>query len=137
MRLAKVVIGEDGITAIFVNGEFYRSGDYYHDKIDDWYEGFKSGLSYVGMPFKEEDPYYLDDDDGFCEEGVGPEDGEGLDEFLKRYEEEKQYFLSLPPIEDRHDLFYNVANVWECTQCKKWHEKKEVIEKEPCYGEEK
>lgn len=41
--------GYDGVTAIYVDGKLHRSGDYYHDKIEDWFDGFVNGLQFAGL----------------------------------------------------------------------------------------
>jgi len=40
--------GGDGVTALYVNGELEKYGDYYHDKIDEWIEGFEAGVKMTG-----------------------------------------------------------------------------------------
>lgn len=47
-RLAQVVTfcdekEGDTVTALYLNGELRREGDYYHNHIDDWVEGFLEG----------------------------------------------------------------------------------------------
>lgn len=37
----------DGVTALYLHGKLFKYGDYYHDKIDEWIEGFISGLEYI------------------------------------------------------------------------------------------
>ncbi len=37
----------DGITALYRDGKLHTSGDYYHDKIDDWLTGFEAGMREV------------------------------------------------------------------------------------------
>lgn len=32
--------GEDGVNAIYLDGEIVKYGDYYHDKINDWIAGY-------------------------------------------------------------------------------------------------
>lgn len=34
----------DGVTALYIDGGMHIYGDYYHDKIDNWVEGFLAGL---------------------------------------------------------------------------------------------
>ena len=36
--------GGEVSTALYVNGEYLFGGDYYHDKIDDYVEGFLAGV---------------------------------------------------------------------------------------------
>lgn len=57
----------DELSALYINGKLVDSGDYYHDKIDDWFGGFKDGLSFEGRPFIERIYYYDDDVDDFPE----------------------------------------------------------------------
>lgn len=40
--------GGDGVTALYVNGDLQKYGDYYHDKIDNWIEGFEAGIKFTG-----------------------------------------------------------------------------------------
>lgn len=37
----------DGVTALYINDALWTYGDYYHDKIDDWIQGFLEGLDYA------------------------------------------------------------------------------------------
>lgn len=37
----------DGITAIYIDGDLFKYGDYYHDKIDEYITGFVDGLKYI------------------------------------------------------------------------------------------
>jgi len=39
--------GGDGIHALYVDGELHKYGDYYHDKIEVWINGFSDGLKYA------------------------------------------------------------------------------------------
>jgi len=41
----------DGVTAIYIYGVLFTYGDYYHDKIDDWVQGFIDGLEYAMASF--------------------------------------------------------------------------------------
>lgn len=41
----------DGVTAIYIDGELYKWGDYYHDKIDDWCRGFLDALIFADINF--------------------------------------------------------------------------------------
>lgn len=50
----------DGMTALYLDGELFRTGDYYHDKIDDWIEGFIAGLEYGEVPVKQKRSYVLE-----------------------------------------------------------------------------
>jgi len=40
--------GGDGVTALYVNGQLEKYGDYYHDKIDEWIKGFEAGIKMTG-----------------------------------------------------------------------------------------
>jgi hypothetical protein len=60
----------DGSTAIYINGKLKKSGDYYHDKIDDWISGWLSGLidgnvdirvTCADVPLQEETEHWLCD----------------------------------------------------------------------------
>ena len=42
----------DGVTALYVDGALYKYGDYYHDKIDFWVEGFIDGVCQVKRVFQ-------------------------------------------------------------------------------------
>lgn len=33
--------------ALYIDGELYKYGDYYHDKIDEWIDGFIEGVKYT------------------------------------------------------------------------------------------
>jgi hypothetical protein len=37
----------DGITALYINGEWFTQGDYYHDKISDYIAGLVGGLEFA------------------------------------------------------------------------------------------
>lgn len=39
----------DGITGFYIDGKFMFSGDYYHDKIDDYIQGYIDGMIQAGM----------------------------------------------------------------------------------------
>ncbi len=39
----------DGVTALYINGKYHSHGDYYHDKIDHWINGFIAGLTHAGV----------------------------------------------------------------------------------------
>lgn len=39
--------GGDGITALYIGNELETYGDYYHNKIDEWIDGFISGLQHL------------------------------------------------------------------------------------------
>lgn len=51
MRLCRVSFAyeSDGVTALYIDGKLHTHGDYYHDKIDDWINGFIEGLKYAGQ----------------------------------------------------------------------------------------
>lgn len=34
----------DGVTALYMNDKLYTHGDYYHNKIDTWIDGFIDGI---------------------------------------------------------------------------------------------
>lgn len=36
----------DGVTALYIGDNLNTYGDYYHDKVDDWVEGFLEGVRY-------------------------------------------------------------------------------------------
>lgn len=35
----------DGVTAMYIDGKLRIEGDYYHDKIDHWIDGYLEGLT--------------------------------------------------------------------------------------------
>ena|ERR1035437_1616445 len=43
--------GMDGAYALYINDDLYKYGDSYHNKIQDWYRGFKNGLNYSNITF--------------------------------------------------------------------------------------
>jgi len=47
--------GGDGVTALYIDGSLQVTGDAYHDKIDEYLEGFTEGLKYGGVDFDFED----------------------------------------------------------------------------------
>lgn len=40
--------GGDGVYALYIDGELYKYGDYYHDKIEIWIDSFYDGIKYTG-----------------------------------------------------------------------------------------
>lgn len=46
--------GGDGIYALYINSILHKYGDYYHDKIEEWFGGFKDGLEYLNINFEYE-----------------------------------------------------------------------------------
>lgn len=44
----------DGVTAVYIDGKLHTHGDYYHDKIDNWVEGFIDGLKFAEVSFDED-----------------------------------------------------------------------------------
>jgi hypothetical protein len=49
----------DGVTALYVNGKYHIHGDYYHNKIGDWIDGFLAGLKFAKQEFSQE-TWYVD-----------------------------------------------------------------------------
>ena len=43
----------EGVHAIYIDGVLEKYGDYYHDKIQNWIEGFLSGSRWAGIEFEE------------------------------------------------------------------------------------
>jgi hypothetical protein len=43
--------GGDGVDALYINGMLHKYGDYYHDKIGEWIEGFLGGIKYAGINY--------------------------------------------------------------------------------------
>jgi len=41
--------GGDGVYAIYIDGSLHKYGDYYHDKIEDWIQGFIDGVKWSGV----------------------------------------------------------------------------------------
>lgn len=41
--------GDDGIYALYIDGELEKYGDYYHHKIENWIEGFIDGVKWSGV----------------------------------------------------------------------------------------
>lgn len=54
--------GGDGITALYVNGNLESYGDYYHNKIDEWIDGFVEGVKFTGAYVEVESETCEDDD---------------------------------------------------------------------------
>jgi hypothetical protein len=50
------------VTALYIDGKLHTSGDYYHDKIDDWINGFIAGLEFAEVKF-ELDEHHIPGDD--------------------------------------------------------------------------
>ena len=44
--------GGDGVHAIYIGGNLHKYGDYYHDKIEEWMEGFVGGLEWCGLEIR-------------------------------------------------------------------------------------
>lgn len=42
----------DDVTAMYINDALWTYGDYYHDKIDNWIQGFLEGLDYATAEYK-------------------------------------------------------------------------------------
>ncbi len=40
---------DDCSTYVYIDGKYYKHGDWYHDKIDDFMKGFCDAMSYLGM----------------------------------------------------------------------------------------
>ena len=40
------------VSALYIDGELWHYGDYYHDKIDDWIKGFLNGLKFAKISFQ-------------------------------------------------------------------------------------
>ena len=80
--------GGEEVTALYVDGNLYVYGDYYHDKIDSWIEGFLGGLRHAGTSVREKG--WNVSSSGFvidvCENGNTPP---GLFENLKDHLEEE------------------------------------------------
>lgn len=38
--------GGDGVYALYINGELFKYGDYYHDKITIWIDAFIEGIKW-------------------------------------------------------------------------------------------
>lgn len=38
----------EDVKVVYINGKYFMQGDYYHDKIDEYIEGFVKGLEYNG-----------------------------------------------------------------------------------------
>lgn len=54
--------GGDGVYALYVEGKRIRYGDYYHDKIQNWIDGFKESLKFSGAIVIEEEIKVQDED---------------------------------------------------------------------------
>jgi hypothetical protein len=50
--------GAEGITALYIDGKLHTYGDYYHNKITEWINGFIAGLIRAGVT-TEENKIYL------------------------------------------------------------------------------
>lgn len=51
MQIDYVCFGDDQKEALYIDGNLYMDGDYYHDKISDKIEGFLKGLDYCNSIF--------------------------------------------------------------------------------------
>jgi hypothetical protein len=52
MKIIKVKFGIDhSVAGLYINTKLYKYGDYYHNKIDDYIEGFLEGLIYANVNF--------------------------------------------------------------------------------------
>lgn len=40
------------VKALYIDGELFKYGDYYHDKIETLFEGFILGIKHAGIPFE-------------------------------------------------------------------------------------
>jgi hypothetical protein len=47
----------ESFAAVYINGDRYKDGDYYHNKISDTTDGFIEGLKYCGVKVEEERIY--------------------------------------------------------------------------------
>ena len=43
----------EGVHAIYIDGVLEKYGDYYHDKIQNWIQGFLDGTRWAGIEFEE------------------------------------------------------------------------------------
>lgn len=65
----------DGVTAMYINGDLHTSGDYYHNNIDAWTQGFCEGLDYATAEYnleRWEIPGDTDISKDVCELGYCP-----------------------------------------------------------------
>lgn len=70
----------DGITALYKQDDLVVEGDYYHDKIDQYIDGYFAGLEDAGVVYSRNDIYVSGD---VFEECNAPA---GLDELKETYE---------------------------------------------------
>lgn len=61
ITIVKINPEGDGVTAMYINGEQFTSGDYYHNKIDTWIQGFLEGLDYATAEYTLEKLYVTDE----------------------------------------------------------------------------
>lgn len=47
----------DGVTALYIDGKLHTHGDYYHNKIDEWIDGFLAGIKHLNWPMQQETHY--------------------------------------------------------------------------------
>jgi hypothetical protein len=85
MKITIVADDGDGPTGIYVDGKLFKSGDYYHDKISDWAEGFVAGLKHAGKDIEEEQLYASlsdDEEDAYFHEFPELWEGSNLQEIV-------------------------------------------------------
>lgn len=51
----------DGVTALYIDGKLHIHGDYYHNKIDEWIDGFLAGSKHLNWPMQQEAHYVPSD----------------------------------------------------------------------------
>ena len=64
----------ESVTALYIDDNLFKYGDYYHNKIDNWINGFIDGVRWSGVNIEERE-YYCDDpelNETICEYGGSP-----------------------------------------------------------------
>lgn len=59
----------ESVHGVYIDGNLHKYGDYYHDKIENWIEGFIDGLEWAGMSIEKREIECKDEkiNDDVCE----------------------------------------------------------------------
>ena len=86
MKITKVIGGEDGTNSLWRGEELIVQGDYYHDKINDYIDGFLDGLKWCDITYDfEEIEAELHED----RQDDRVDEGESLSNYLARMKEDE------------------------------------------------